>query len=101
MPSAKLTSKGQITLPKPVREQLHLRPGDRVNFVIDGAGEIRDAHRPGDARFKGLLHRPGRKPVTLEQMDAAGARGCSKVIGLDTNVLVRYLTQDDAAQARS
>lgn len=79
MPSAKLTSKGQITLPKPVREKLHLRPGDRVDFVIDGTGEIRVRTSRGDVRdLKGLLHRPGRKPVTLEQMDAAVARGAAR-----------------------
>ena len=32
MPSATLTSKGQITLPKPIRERLGLTTGDRVAF---------------------------------------------------------------------
>ena len=76
MPSATLTSKGQITLPKPVRDRLNLRPGDRVDFVIDEEGEIRVRTSRHDVRdLKGLLHRRGRKPVTLEQMDAAVARG--------------------------
>jgi antitoxin PrlF len=79
MPSATLTSKGQITLPKPVRERLHLRPGDRVEFVIDSEGEIRVRSRTGDVRdLKGLLHRPGRKPVTLGQMEAAVRRGAAR-----------------------
>lgn len=33
MVQAKITSKGQITIPKEVREQLGLRPGDRIGFV--------------------------------------------------------------------
>lgn len=79
MPSATLTSKGQITLPKPVRERLHLKAGDRVDFVIDAEGEIRVRTSRGDVRdLKGLLHRPGRKPVTLEEMDAAVARGVAR-----------------------
>jgi len=34
--AAKITSKGQITLPKAVREQLELEPGDRVLFRLAG-----------------------------------------------------------------
>ena len=79
MPSATLTSKGQITLPKPVRERLQLSAGDRVEFVIDAEGEIRVRTSRGDVRdLKGLLHRAGRKPVTLEEMDAAVARGAAR-----------------------
>ncbi len=33
---ATLTSKGQLTVPKKVREALGLRPGDRVEFEITG-----------------------------------------------------------------
>jgi AbrB family looped-hinge helix DNA binding protein len=33
MPKAKVTSKGQITIPHYVRERLGLRPGDEVEFV--------------------------------------------------------------------
>lgn len=33
--AAKLSSKGQITVPKPVREILKLRPGDRVLFRVE------------------------------------------------------------------
>jgi AbrB family looped-hinge helix DNA binding protein len=32
---AKITSKGQITLPKKVRDDLGLRPGDEIEFVLD------------------------------------------------------------------
>lgn len=34
--ACRVTSKGQITLPKVVREGLGLRPGDEVDFVVDG-----------------------------------------------------------------
>ena len=35
MAKAKLTSKGQVTIPKEVRERLGLRPGDEIEFVED------------------------------------------------------------------
>jgi antitoxin PrlF len=34
----KLTTKGQVTIPKDVRERLGLRPGDEIDFVEDRAG---------------------------------------------------------------
>ncbi len=39
--TAKVTSKGQITIPKHVRDKLNLRPGDRVRFEIDDDGGAR------------------------------------------------------------
>jgi len=79
MPTATLTSKGQITLPKQVRERLRLRPGDRVDFLLDPQGEIRVRASRSDVReLKGLLHRAGRKAVSLEEMEAAVSRGAAR-----------------------
>lgn len=33
-----MTSKGQVTIPKAIREQLRLRPGDKLDLVLDEAG---------------------------------------------------------------
>ena len=41
MPAATITSKGQVTLPAEIRRKLGLRPGDRVDFVMDSSGEVR------------------------------------------------------------
>jgi AbrB family looped-hinge helix DNA binding protein len=41
MPIATLTSKGQITLPKDVRQRLRVHAGDTVEFVVGADGEIR------------------------------------------------------------
>jgi antitoxin PrlF len=38
MAFAKLTSKGQLTVPKEVREDLGLQPGDRVSILPNGKG---------------------------------------------------------------
>ncbi|MHB8764462.1 MAG: AbrB/MazE/SpoVT family DNA-binding domain-containing protein [Deferrisomatales bacterium] len=71
MPTATLTSKGQTTIPKAVREFLGLQAGDRIDFVfLDGKVLLQPA--TVDVRsLKGVLHRPGRRPVTVEEMSAA------------------------------
>lgn len=71
MPRATLTSKGQITLPKQVRERLGLRAGDRVAFRErpDGSFAVEAEH--GDLlALQGLL-RPRRRGVTVEAMGDA------------------------------
>ena len=36
-----ITSKGQVTIPKKVREQLQLRTGDKLDFKVEGDGSLR------------------------------------------------------------
>jgi antitoxin PrlF len=72
MPSATLTSKGQITVPKEIREALKVDTGDRLDFVLEGP--LRVVVRPGSADvedLKGLLRQRGRKAVSLDEMNAA------------------------------
>jgi antitoxin PrlF len=68
---ATMTSKGQITIPKPARDALQLHPGDRVEFVFgdDGRLFLLSATRPL-VSLKGMLPKPAH-PVSLEEMDAA------------------------------
>jgi antitoxin PrlF len=35
-----VTVKGQVTIPKPIRDHLCLRPGDRVEFEVDADGDV-------------------------------------------------------------
>lgn len=68
---ATLTSKGQITIPKPVRDALHLRTGDRVEFVLDADGTVRLLPITSSVTaLKGMLPKPA-KPVSLAAMDRA------------------------------
>jgi AbrB family looped-hinge helix DNA binding protein len=72
---ATLTSKGQITIPKAVRDALKLRTGDRIDFQVahDGAVTLVPVTRPVVA-LKGMLPKP-KRAVSLAEMDAAIARG--------------------------
>ncbi len=77
MPIAKVTSKGQVTIPKKVRDELKLRPGDKVDFQIDD-GAVRLL--PVNLRVEdvaGMLSHRARPdgPVSVEEMDEAIARG--------------------------
>jgi len=69
MASAKMTSKGQMVIPKAIREKLGLKTGDSLDFIIQEGGEIvvRPAVRDV-TELKGMLHRKGQSPVTVEEM---------------------------------
>ena len=77
MPDAKLRSKGQLVIPKAIREHLGVHPGDVVHFVVQDNGEVLIEPAVADVReLKGLLRRPGRRPVSVEAMNrAVRARG--------------------------
>ena len=72
MATATLTSKGQITLPKAVRDRLHVDVGDQVDFVVNDRGDVVVRAASLDVtELKGLLKRRRTRPVTVEQMNAA------------------------------
>ena len=75
MPTATLTSKGQLTLPAKIRQELGLKAGDRINFVLNEATnryEMRPATKSIQSLF-GVFHRPG-KHLTIEEMNEAIAK---------------------------
>lgn len=73
-----LTSKGQITLPKDLREKLCLTAGDRIEFVIEDDRSVRLLAKPVSvSKLKGMLPRP-KRPVSLEEMDRAIQAGGRK-----------------------
>jgi AbrB family looped-hinge helix DNA binding protein len=78
MTAATVTSKGQLTIPKDVREALGVGPGDRVEFVqmADGNFAVMPATK-SIKWLKGIITKP-KTPVSLEDMDdaiGAGAAG--------------------------
>jgi antitoxin PrlF len=64
---ATLTSKGQTTIPKAIRDSLRMKAGDKMSFTLmpDGVVVMRVKNkRMSD--LGGLLHKKGRKPVPVE-----------------------------------
>ncbi len=68
---AKLTSKGQLTLPMSVRKRLNLQSGDKVQFIIDDEGRaLLIPVKASLLALKGMVPKP-KKKVTLADMDEA------------------------------
>ncbi len=70
MSHATITSKGQITIPKDVRNSLHLESGSKVDFVINDNGEavMRSLSKTTEDVF-GILSSSKRKRVSIREMD--------------------------------
>jgi AbrB family looped-hinge helix DNA binding protein len=72
MATATITSKGQVTIPRRVRDRLHWKTGDRLEFSVDASGRVLVELAAGDIRdLRGILHRPGQKPVSVAEMNEA------------------------------
>lgn len=72
MPRATVTTKGQITIPKSVRDRLHLTAGSTVDFVLEANDRV--VLRPlalSVRDLSGILRRPGARPVGLKEIDEA------------------------------
>lgn len=74
MPTATVTSKGQITIPVTVRRALGIHAGDRVDFVFhsDDRIEFRPATR-SVTELKGFFGPRTEPPLSIEEMDQAVA----------------------------
>jgi antitoxin PrlF len=70
---SKVTSKGQITLPKQIRKRLAIFPGDRLEFSLENSHTVslRKKRTPGSSAGCGKRFlSQGPKPVNVEQMDS-------------------------------
>jgi AbrB family looped-hinge helix DNA binding protein len=65
-----LTSKGQVTIPKRIRDALQLLPGTAVEFSVNATGDVvlRPAHRP-------KLRAQGRRIASTPSVAAPTCRG--------------------------
>jgi AbrB family looped-hinge helix DNA binding protein len=79
MATSTVTSKGQITIPKQIRDHLSLGTGDKVDFVIteQGTVEVQLLERPLEDLY-GFLHRPEVPPISHEEINEAIREGRGK-----------------------
>jgi antitoxin PrlF len=81
MPTATVTSKGQVTIPLEVRQRLQLKTGDRVEFQFGAAGEVLlTSRRIPFEEIQGILRSTGGKPVSVREMDK----------GIERTVMARW-----------
>jgi AbrB family looped-hinge helix DNA binding protein len=74
MTTAILSSKGQITIPRVVRQKLGVATGDRVEFVELADGQFALVPAIADVRaLKGIVPKP-RRPVSVNEMRRIVAR---------------------------
>jgi antitoxin PrlF len=79
LPGATITSKGQITIPVQVRNALGVDAGDRLEFVELEKGKFAIVPATRSIReLEGRFYDKRRKPVTIEEMNAAIARRATK-----------------------
>jgi len=102
-----MTIKGQVTVPRQIRDRLGLRSGDKMAFTLlsDGAVVMRPKTRRL-AELAGSLTRPratpgfdrGHESVQGAVRNESGEAIVTMSIVLDTNVSVRLLVRDDEVQ---
>jgi len=73
---ARLSSKGQATIPKAVRDRLQIKSGDRFKFFFHPDGVI-ILPKISTARLKGMIPKPTQS-VSLEEIDRAIAEGATE-----------------------
>ncbi|MBI4402445.1 MAG: type II toxin-antitoxin system PrlF family antitoxin [Nitrospirae bacterium] len=71
MPTSTVTSKGQTTIPKEIRDRLHLQAGDRLEFVVDEDGRVLVLPATVDAAELAGVLKPPPRPVSVEAMNQA------------------------------
>ncbi|MEQ1812916.1 MAG: type II toxin-antitoxin system PrlF family antitoxin [Candidatus Nitrotoga sp.] len=66
---ATLTSKGQTTIPKEIRDGLGMKSGDRITFTLmPDATVVMRLKNKSITDLAGTLHKKERKPVPVEQL---------------------------------
>jgi antitoxin PrlF len=68
-----LSIKGQATIPKAIRDHLHLAPGDRIKFFVHTDGSVVILPKISTSKLKGIVK--ARRRVSLNDMETAIGEG--------------------------
>jgi len=68
-----LSIKGQATIPKAIRDHLHLEPGDRIKFFLHPDGSVVILPKIPASRLKGIVR--ARRQASLNDMETAIGEG--------------------------
>lgn len=74
-----MTKKGQVTVPREIRERLGLKAGDRVKFFVHPDGSVVLLPVRPIRAMRGMLKSRRGKPVSIEEMNEAIAEEASGV----------------------
>lgn len=77
MPHSTVTSKGQTTIPQTIRKALRIRPGDRLEFEVQGDTATIRVH-PGTGSLKGALASKKGKGMTFAQIRKEAANAAAR-----------------------
>ncbi len=75
-----ITVKGQATIPKPIREHLGLKPGDRVKFFMHPDGSVVLLPKRPAAGLRGIIKSRRGERVTIDRMTEAAAEGATGIV---------------------
>jgi antitoxin PrlF len=73
-----VTSKGQITLPKEIRDRLGVREGEKLCIETEDGKVVLKRKSEGIDALVGILHRPGMRARTLEELDEGIAKAVTE-----------------------
>lgn len=76
--STTVTDNGQIIIPQEIRDYLKLDSGSKIDFVIDESGQVKILTlNISVEELSGILHRPGMRKATIEEMEVAISEGAN------------------------
>jgi antitoxin PrlF len=73
MPHSTVTSKGQTTIPGKIRQALRIKPGDKLEYAVEGDHATFRVH-PGTRSLKGVLASKKGKAMSFAQIREAAAK---------------------------
>jgi len=81
MPHSTVTSKGQTTIPRKIRKALRIKPGDKLEYVVEGDHVTVRVHL-GTRSLKGLLASKKGKGMSFTQIREAAVKAARNREGI-------------------